>query len=89
VDKLGIMVQFPEGARDFFFFSKIIQTGSGVHPPSYVVGTGPLSLGVRQLDHEADHSLPSSAEVTNERSYTATAPALSWHAQGQLYLLTL
>jgi hypothetical protein len=31
-----------------------------------------LTPGVKRLDHEADHSLPSSAEVKNARSYTST-----------------
>jgi len=39
------------------------------------VGTrGALSLGVKQLGHEADHSPPSSAEVKNAWSYTSTQP---------------
>jgi hypothetical protein len=34
---------------------------------------GALSLGVKQLGHEADHSPPSSAKV-NAWSYTSTPP---------------
>jgi hypothetical protein len=33
---------------------------------------GDLSLGVKRQGREADHSLPSSAEVKNARSYTST-----------------
>jgi hypothetical protein len=33
---------------------------------------GALSLGVKQPDRDADHSLPSSVEVKNARSYTST-----------------
>jgi len=36
------------------------------------MGTGVLSQRIKQLRHEPDHSLPSSAEVMNERSYTST-----------------
>jgi len=35
----------------------------GAHPASYPVDTGTLSLGVKQLGHEADHSPPSRAKV--------------------------
>jgi hypothetical protein len=35
---------------------------------------GGLSPGVKQMGHEADHSLPSTAEVTNAWSYTSTPP---------------
>jgi hypothetical protein len=35
---------------------------------------GALSLEVKQLGHEADHSSPSSAEVTNVWSYTSIPP---------------
>jgi hypothetical protein len=40
-----------------------VQTGFGAHPASYPVGTGVLSLEVRRLEPEANHSPPSSAEV--------------------------
>jgi hypothetical protein len=33
-----------------------------------------LSLGVKRLGREADHSPPSSAEVKNEWMYTSTPP---------------
>jgi len=36
------------------------------------MGTGALSLGVRKPRREADHSPPSSAEVTNAWSYNST-----------------
>jgi hypothetical protein len=35
---------------------------------------GALSMGVKQPGREADHSLPSSAEVKNEWSHTSTPP---------------
>jgi hypothetical protein len=35
---------------------------------------GALSLGVKRPRREADHSLPSSAEVNNALSFTSTPP---------------
>jgi hypothetical protein len=44
---------------------------------------GALSLGVKQLWHEADHSPPSSAEVENAWSYISIPPihlhGMAWH----------
>jgi hypothetical protein len=50
-----------------------------------------VSLNVKQLGHEADHSLPSIAEVKNVWSYTSSPQYafMAWcsvKAQGQLYL---
>jgi hypothetical protein len=45
------------------FDSRRDQNGSGAHPVSYPVGTRALSLAVERPKREADHSLPSSAEV--------------------------
>jgi hypothetical protein len=53
---------------------------------------GALTLAVKRVGCEADHSLPSSAEVKYEWSYKSTPPTPSWRssqlkkAQGQLYL---
>jgi hypothetical protein len=41
-------------------------------PIQRVVGS--LSLGVKWLGHEADHSCPHSGEVKNEWNYTSTSP---------------
>jgi hypothetical protein len=49
------------GANNFSLgFS--IQTSSEAHP-AYTMGTWAISLKVKQLGHEADHSPPSSVEV--------------------------
>jgi hypothetical protein len=40
-------------------------------PPTQWV-QGAVSLGVKRLEREADHSPPSNAEVKNEWSYTST-----------------
>jgi hypothetical protein len=38
-------------------------TSCGAHPPSYPMRTRDSFPGVKQLEHEADHSPPSSAKV--------------------------
>jgi hypothetical protein len=43
-------------------FSAPLQTGPGVHPASYAMGTGSLSRGVKRSERGVDHPL-SSAEV--------------------------
>jgi hypothetical protein len=67
----GSRVRFPAGAGNFSLHY-CVQNGSGAHPTSYPMGTGALSLGVKRLGREADHSPPSSAEVKNAWSYTST-----------------
>jgi hypothetical protein len=51
-----------------------VQTGSGAHPASYPLGIRGSFLGVKWLDHEAGHSLPTSAQVRNAWSYMSTPP---------------
>jgi hypothetical protein len=55
-----------------FLFTAVSRTalGSTQPPIQWVLGT--LSLGVKRLGREVDHSLPSSAEVKNVWSYTST-----------------
>jgi hypothetical protein len=53
--------------RKDFSSSLCIQTGSGAHPSSCTMGTGgPFPEAKARLGRDADHSLPSSAEVENE-----------------------
>jgi hypothetical protein len=52
----------------------VVQTGSGVHPTSYTMGTGSSFTGVKQPGREADHSPPTSAEVKKMWIYTSTPP---------------
>jgi hypothetical protein len=61
LDDRAIGVRFPAGAKNF---SSIlcVQTGSGAHPASCTMGTG----GKARPGRDANHSLPSSAEVVNE-----------------------
>jgi hypothetical protein len=48
-----------------------IQTSCGAEPASYPVGILGSLPRVKQLEHEADHSPPSSAEVENVLSLTS------------------
>jgi hypothetical protein len=61
LDDRGVGVLVPAGSR--IFTSPIVQTGSGVHPTSYPMGTGDSFLGVKRPRREADHSPPTSAEI--------------------------
>jgi hypothetical protein len=72
LDDQGVGVGVPVGSR--IFTSLIVQTGSGVHPTSYTMGTGGLSLGVKRPGCEANHSLPTSVEVKIMWIYTSTPP---------------
>jgi hypothetical protein len=51
-----------------------VQTGSGVHPASYPMGTRGSFPGDK-AEREADHSPPSNAEVKNMWSYISTLPS--------------
>jgi hypothetical protein len=63
---LDDQVRYPAKAKDFSS-SLCVQTRSGAHPASCPVGTGgPFPGGKTRLGRDADHSLPSSAEVENE-----------------------
>jgi hypothetical protein len=50
----------------------IVQTGSGVHPTSYKMGTEGFFPKVKRQGREADHSPPTSAEVKKMWIYTST-----------------
>jgi hypothetical protein len=67
-----IAVRVPIGSR--FSILHVVQTGSGVHPTSYSMGTGGgggLYPGVKRTGREADHLTPASAEV---KTYTSNPP---------------
>jgi hypothetical protein len=62
----AIEVRSLTGAEDFSS-SSCVQTGSGVHPASYPMGTGgSFPGGKARPRRDSDHSPPSSAEVKNE-----------------------
>jgi hypothetical protein len=74
--------------RENFSFNLCIQTGSGVYPVSYTMGTGSsFPWSKVWLVHDADHSPPSSAEVKKEKELYLLSPNVSpWHVTGPLYL---
>jgi hypothetical protein len=55
-----------------FSLLHVVQTGSGVHPTSYKMGTGSSFPGVKRQGREADHSPATSAEVKKMWIYTST-----------------
>jgi hypothetical protein len=66
LDNRVIDVRSPAEAKDFSS-NLCVQTGSGAHPASCTVCTGgPLPGTKARPGRDADHSLPSSAEVENE-----------------------
>jgi hypothetical protein len=72
LDDRSSRVRFPMGFGNFSLHHRI-QNGSGSHPASYPRDTrGSSPGGVRQPGREADHLLPSNAEVKNAWSYTST-----------------
>jgi hypothetical protein len=74
----GSRVRFPAGAGNFSLHHRI-QNGSGAHPTSYPMGTRGSFLWVKQPGREADHSLPSSAEVKEwVESYLHSPSTPSW-----------
>jgi hypothetical protein len=68
-----IRYSIPDSGK-MFLFSKNVQTGSGIHPASYPMGTWSLSSWVKRAKRKADQSLPFSAEVKNEKRYSAAPP---------------
>jgi hypothetical protein len=72
LDDRGFGIRVPVGSR--ILFLHVVQTGSEAHPPSYPMGTGASSPGVKLPGREADDSLPASAEVKKMWIYTSTPP---------------
>jgi hypothetical protein len=60
----------------YFSLRHRVQIGSGIHPASYptYTGGGGVSPGIKQPDHEHNHSPPSSVEVKNAWSLTSIPP---------------
>jgi hypothetical protein len=55
-----------------FLLLRFVQTGSGVHPTSYPMGTGGSFPGVKRPGREADHSPPTNVDVKKTWIYTST-----------------
>jgi hypothetical protein len=80
---------FSSGGK-IFFTSLPCSAGSRALTTSYPIGTGAFSLVANRTGHEGDHSLPPSAEVKNEWSYTLASPICLYDVvlnnhQGQIY----
>jgi hypothetical protein len=83
------VLEFSSRQGEEFSFLRVVQTGSGVHPISYVTGTGcSFSAG------KAGRSPPNSAETKKMWVYTSIPPHVGMGvvltlAQGQSYLFYL
>jgi hypothetical protein len=75
LDDLGSTI----GRGRDFSRSHYIQTSCVTHPAHYLVIFGALSLGVKRLVCETDHSLPSSAEVKNVFALPPSCNMALWH----------
>jgi hypothetical protein len=67
LDDRAIEVRFPAEAKDFSS-GLFVQTGSGAHPASYKMGTGPKARPGRDAEH-SPHVVPRSRM---SRSYTSS-----------------
>jgi hypothetical protein len=61
--------EFRQGQE--FSLLHVVETGSGVQPTSYPIGTGALSPGIKRQGREADHSPPTSADVKKMWIYSS------------------
>jgi hypothetical protein len=63
LDLKKVFLYFVRYLTTKYLLLRVVQTGSGVHPTSYTMGTGSPFPGVKRPGREADHSPPTSAEV--------------------------
>jgi len=61
-------------SQGIFFFTTVSRQNLGPTEPPIQWVPGPLFLGVKGLEHEADHSLPCRADVKNAWNYTTILP---------------
>jgi hypothetical protein len=89
LDDRGVEFE-PRWGQDFSLLP-VVQTGSGVHPTSCLMGRGAFSPRVKRPGREADHSPPTSAEVKKTWVYTSrpSYAFMAWEGQFYLYLLYL
>jgi hypothetical protein len=81
VGKATVRVRIPVTER-YFIHLKTVQTGSGAHRASCLMGTGGKASG-----DDVNHSPPSRAKFRNDWRYTSTPYMPLWRGQGQLYIL--
>jgi hypothetical protein len=69
----GVRSEFriPTGGRAVSLVRNV-QPVCEAHPPSYSMGMGAVSPGVKRSKHQADHSSPSRTEVKNKWRYTSS-----------------
>jgi hypothetical protein len=72
------LVLFPE--LQGFSLLHSVQTSSGAHPTSYLIGTGTVSPGVKRLRREANQPPPTGAEVKNGGAIPPLPHTFSWHS---------
>jgi hypothetical protein len=72
--------EFGSGQGQEFYLLHVVQTGSGIHPTSYPMGTGSSFPGVKRPGREADQSPPTNAEIKKIWIYTSTPPTPSWRS---------
>jgi hypothetical protein len=70
---LGVGVRDPVQARSFPLTTSCRPVLRSTQPPIQRV-LGAVSPGVKRLESEANHSLPTSAEVKHTWIYTSTSP---------------
>ena len=87
-----VVVQFVAAARDFFS-CKASRPALGPTHPHWVSTSDHFPQGVKQLEHAANHSSPSIADVKNVLRMSGSIPLLpyihSWHVQGYVYFALL
>jgi hypothetical protein len=72
------VVQIPAGARSSLLHN--VRPAPGLTQPPSQWLQGALSLGVKRVKSEADHSPPSSAEVKNGGAIPPLPRMSSWHS---------
>jgi hypothetical protein len=77
--RLDSQVTIPGRDKRFFVHSTVSRLALGPTQPPVQWVWGAVSLGLKQLGHEADHSPPSSSEVKNGGAIPSFPHASSWH----------
>jgi hypothetical protein len=72
-------VRFPVRTRELSLLYSI-HTDSGANPASYTMGTGGPLPAIKRPEREADHPLPSSAEVKNGGAIPPLPHTSSWRS---------
>jgi hypothetical protein len=79
-NSVGIWLENGSSIPEFFLFSTASRPALGPTQPPVQWEPWTLFPGVKRLGREANHSLPSSAEVENGDIITAFPHTSSWHS---------